>query len=167
MKLIVFYPIVCIKEIGCASIKLWVPPLSFMKRRADIKWIIHTRWDFNLATKLYKLFNPVKEYSRAKYHYYISPIWLMKKNCIKDDVEICQSKEISPSKLEGFLYFSKGRLQMFHGFFLPICNQHSISFIKNTINFIDLDKWHSLHIRRNKTIHSMWRQHQGISYDEL
>lgn len=139
MKLIVFYPIVCIENIGCTPIKLRVPPLSLMKRCSNIKRIIYSGWGFKISTNLYTLFKPIKEYSHTKYHHYISPIWLMKKNRIKNDVKICQSKEMSPYKFETSLYFLKGwLLQRFHGFFLPICYKHSTLFIKNTVKIIEL-----------------------------
>ena len=140
MKLIVFYPMICTHKVGCTPFKLWIPPLSFMKRRTDIKRIIHARRCFNIPAKLYKLFCPIYKNCQTKYDKYVLPIWFMKNNCIQNHIKISQRKEIPPNKFQylfGLIPYLLGRV---HDLLLHNHNQDTITLIKHAPNILSKNR---------------------------
>lgn len=134
MKLVVFYPMVCTHEVGCTSFKLWIPPLSFMKRRTDIKRIIHTRRDFNIPAKLYKLFSPVDCYSYSKSHQYPAQNWIAGSERIYSSNNAKNSKEMPPKKFQYLFGLIPYLVDRVHDLILLNHNQDTITLTKHTPN---------------------------------
>jgi hypothetical protein len=145
MKLIVFYPVVCAHKVGCTSFKLWVPPLSFMKRRPDIKRIVHARRSFNVPTKLYKLFGPIDYYRYPERYHYPAQNWIRRNECMGSFDKAKNSKEMPPGKLQYPFNFTPDWLYRIHRFFLHIHHQDIISLTKHTLSIISTHKILNFH----------------------
>lgn len=136
MMLIVFYPMVCAYEVSCTSFKLWIPPVSFMKRRTDIKWIINTGEHSGISTQLYKLFRPINAYSNGERNNGIFPNQGMKDKDFNTQRNIDQRKEMPPGKLQYLFSFTPDWLYKIHRFFLHIHHQDITSLTKHTLSII-------------------------------
>lgn len=167
MNLIIFNFIVSTYEIGCAPIKLRVPPLPLMKRRCNVKRTIHCGRSFKIFVRFNKLFNPIKKNCTREKYKAIHDRYISCHDCAYDNRKNIQRQDMPPNKPQGFLYFSKYCLHRIHDYFLPVCNQHSIIIIKNTFKIINLDERYFFLVYGEQTIYAIWRQSQGVNPYEL
>lgn len=140
MKLIIFYPIICTDNIGCAAIKFRIPPLSFMKGRTDVERIIDTRLDFNIPSQFYELFAPVDCYSYSKCNQYTAQNWISGSECIYSSNNAKTSKKMPPHKLQRFLGVTPYGLYRIHSLSPLKYDQITTPFTKNTPQFNNINE---------------------------